>query len=170
MSRLTKKEKKELKRQRKNEKRKRSITGTVMELERRRMNAKALGMVVGVVVLLILAGLVGVVIIHGLNSAENTRHPGIYFYVESAHFVNSSGSIFFTTTVKNTGSVFINAINITAPATGSTIGQLTSISVGDTASGTFAISGVTNGTLYSLDYFTASGNLSYSTMIPVMGD
>ena len=159
-----------MKRQRKSEKGKRSITGTVMELERRRMNAKALGMVVGVVVLLILAGLAGVVIIHGFDSAKNAHHPGIYFYVESAHFVNSSGSFSFKTTVKNTGSVFIDQITIWLPSTGSTVGSLYSIPVDDTVNGTFAISGVVNGTLYSLDYSTTSGNLSYSTMIPVVGD
>ena len=116
-----------------------------------------------------MGGIAFIEIDHNIHNAYATEHKGVYFSIESASFVNSSGSCSFVTTVKNTGSVFINTINITVPATGSTVGQLTSISVGITANGSFQISGVQNGTLYSLEYYGSSGNLSYETMIPVTG-
>ena len=140
-----------------------------MNANKRRMNVKLAGISIGIAIVLIMGGIVFIEIDHNIHNAYATEHKGVYFSIESASFVNFSGSCSFVTTVKNTGSVFINTINITVPATGSTVGQLTSILVGITANGSFQISGVQNGTLYSLEYYGSSGNLSYETMIPVTG-
>jgi hypothetical protein len=149
--------------------RKHPVFCAAMNANKRRMNLKLAGISIGIVIVLIMGGIVFIEIDHNIHNAYATEHKGVYFSIESASFVNSSGSCSFVTTVKNTGSVFINTINITVPATGSTVGQLTSISVGITANGSFQISGVQNGTLYSLEYYGSSGNLSYETMIPVTG-
>lgn len=145
------------------------IEGAVLDQGRRRMKAKAAGAVVAVVILLIMGGLVYIHLAGEASNVNAAGHKGIYFYVESAHFVNSSGSIYFETSVKNTGSVFIDSLTIWLPSTGSTIGTLASIAVGGTVNGSFPISGVENGTLYSLDYNATSGNLTYSTIVPVGG-
>ncbi len=149
-------------------KEKRSIFSKAMRVEQKRQNARVAGMAIAVVIVLVLGGVVFLDIIHNADSMKTTGHSGIYFYVESAGFTNSSGSWIFNTTVKNTGTVFISLITITVPDTGSTVGTIPSIQVGQTASGTFAISGVTNGTLYTLEYYAVSGNLTYSTAYPVM--
>ena len=149
--------------------RKHPVFDAAMNANKRRMNVKLAGISIRIVIVLIMGGVVFIEIDNNIHNAYATEHKGVYFSVESASFVNSSGSCSFVTTVKNTGSVFINTINITVPATGSTVGQLTSILVGITANGSFQISGVQNGTLYSLEYYGSSGNLSYETMIPVTG-
>ena len=149
--------------------RKHPVFDAAMNANKRRMNVKLAGISIGIAIVLIMGGIVFIEIDHNIHNAYATEHKGVYFSIESASFVNSSGSCSFVTTVKNTGSVFINTINITVPATGSTVGQLTSILVGITANGSFRISGVQNGTLYSLEYYGSSGNLSYETMIPVTG-
>ena len=149
--------------------RKHPVFDAAMNANKRRMNVKLAGISIGIAIVLIMGGIAFIEIDHNIHNAYATEHKGVYFSIESASFVNSSGSCSFVTTVKNTGSVFINTINITVPATGSTVGQLTSILVGITANGSFRISGVQNGTLYSLEYYGSSGNLSYETMIPVTG-
>ncbi len=149
--------------------RKHPVFDAAMNANKRRMNVKLAGISIGIAIVLIMGGIVFIEIDHNIHNAYATEHKGVYFSIESASFVNFSGSCSFVTTVKNTGSVFINTINITVPATGSTVGQLTSILVGITANGSFQISGVQNGTLYSLEYYGSSGNLSYETMIPVTG-
>ena len=149
--------------------RKHPVFDAAMNANKRRMNLKLAGISIGIVIVLIMGDSVFIEIDHNIHNAYATGHKGVYFSVELASFVNSSGSCSFVTTVKNTGSVFINTIIITVPATGSTVGQLTSISVGITANGSFKMSGVQNGTLYSLEYYGLSGKLSYETMISVTG-
>ncbi len=149
-------------------KEKRSIVNETMHSQQKKMNARVAGMAIAVVIVLVLGGVVFLDVIRNANSMKTTEHNGIYFYVESAKFTNSSGSWSFNTTVKNTGTVFISLITITVPDTGSTVGTIPSIQVGQTASGTFAISGVTNGTLYNLEYYAVSGNLTYGIAYPVV--
>ena len=149
-------------------KEKHSIFNKAVRAQQKRMNARIAGMAIAVVIVLVLGGVVFLDIIHNSNKMKTTEHNGIYFYVESAKFTNSSGSWIFNTTVKNTGTVFISLITITVPDTGSTVGTIPSIQVGQTASGTFAISGVTNGTLYTLEYYAVSGNLTYGSVYPVV--
>lgn len=145
-----------------------SIFNKAVRAQQKRMHARVAGMAIAVVIVLALGGVVFLDIMHNANSMKTTDHKGIYFYVESAKFTNLNGSWFFNTTVKNTGTVFINRITITVPDTGSTVGTIPSIQVGQTASGTFAISGVTNGTLYTLEYYAVSGNLTYGSVYPVV--
>ena len=149
-------------------KEKHSILNRAARAQQKRTNARVAGMAIAVVIVLVLGGVVFLDVIHNANSMKTSEHNGIYFNVESAEFVNSSGSWFFNTTVRNTGTVFISLITITVPDTGSTVGTIPSIQVGQTAGGTFAISGVTNGTLYTLEYYAVSGNLTYGTAYPVV--
>lgn len=149
-------------------KEKRSIVNETMHSQQKKMNARVAGMAIAVVIVLVLGGVVFLDVIRNANSMKTTEHNGIYFYVESAKFTNSSGSWSFNTTVKNTGTVFISLITITVPDTGSTVGTIPSIQVGQIAGGTFAISGVTNGTLYNLEYYAVSGNLTYGIAYPVV--
>ena len=149
-------------------KEKRSIVNETMHSQQKKMNARVAGMAIAVVIVLVLGGVVFLDVIRNANSMKTTEHNGIYIYVESAKFTNSSGSWSFNTTVKNTGTVFISLITITVPDTGSTVGTIPSIQVGQIAGGTFAISGVTNGTLYNLEYYAVSGNLTYGIAYPVV--
>lgn len=149
-------------------KEKRSIVNETMHSQQKKMNARVAGMAIAVVIVLVLGGVVFLDVIRNADSMKTTEHNGIYFYVESAKFTNSSGSWSFNTTVKNTGTVFISLITITVPDTGSTVGTIPSIQVGQIAGGTFAISGVTNGTLYTLEYYAVSGNLTYGIAYPVV--
>ncbi len=171
MARPSRRERKELKKQQEREmkaREKHPVFDAAMRMSRRRTNAKLLGMAVAVLIIMAFGGVVVFGIIHDINTAKTTVHEGLYFYVESARFVNSSNSWSFVTSVKNTGSVFISTITITDPSTGSTVGTLSSIPVGQTANGTFAISGVTNDTLYTLEYYAVSGNLTYESTYPVV--
>lgn len=148
--------------------RKKGLGNALLNMERKRQNAKVLGMVVAFFIVIILVAEIAIPIMIHLHNAADTTHPGVYIYVESAHFTNSSGSYAFVTTVKNTGTVFIDTVTISVPATGSTVGTLSSIQVGSTASGSFPLSGVTNNTLYVMEYYAVSGNSSYETSIPVV--
>ncbi len=153
--RESRREKKEIRKQQEIERRakgKHPVFDEAMRMEQKRMKARAAGMAIVIVIILLLGGVVVVDFIHHLNTATTTVHNGIYFYVESARFVNSSVSWSFQTTVKNTGNVFISLITITIPSTGSTVGTISSISVGQTANGKFEISGITNGTIYNMEY------------------
>lgn len=167
---MNRKERKELERQRKKGtwEGRHPVAGMVLEQGRRRQKARIMTGAVVIVILLIFGGAVFYGLVHDFRSTEGTMHPGIHFFVESAHFTNSSGSWSFATTVRNTGSVYIYTVNITVPATGSTIGTLLSIPVGGTVNGTFPLSGVTNDTLYALEYYAGEGNLTYETTVPVI--
>ena len=128
--------------------------------------AKFLGKVVAFLIIVALAGIIAFGVLHSIGN-ESTPHKGLYFYVENATFINSSGTYHFATSVKNTGSVFIDTIHITVTETGSMIGTLASIPVGGTANATIPISGVMNNTIYMIEYTATSGNLTYTTTYPV---
>ncbi len=128
--------------------------------------AKFLGMIVAFLIIVALAGIIALGVLHSIGK-ESTPHNGLYFYVKNATFINSGGTYHFVTSVKNTGSVFINTIHITVTETGSMIGTLASIPVGGTANDTIPISGVTNNTIYMIEYTAVSGNLTYTTTYPV---
>ena len=147
---------------------KRGIGSAVLNMERKRQNARILGTVVAFFIVAIIIGSFGIAVVIHLHNAADTTHPGVHIYVESAHFTNSSGSYAFVTIVKNTGTDFIDTVTISVTETGSTIGVLSSIQTGSTASGTFSLSGVTNNTLYAVEYYAVSGNSSYTTSYPVM--
>ena len=150
------------------EEKKKGLGSAILNMERKRQNARVLGMVVAFFIVIILIAAVGIPFMISLHNAADTTHPGVHIYVESAHFTNSSGSYAFVTVVKNTGTVFIDTVTISVTETGSTIGTLSSIQVGSTANGTFPLSGVANDTLYTVEYYAVSGNSSYTTSYPVM--
>ena len=143
--------------------RKHPIVNAVIDQGRRRQNARILGMVVVFFIVVIFIGAAFVSVI----DHPPTQHHGVYFTVLTDRFTNDSGSWSYVTAIKNTGTVFIDSVAVTVPATGSTIGTLSSIPVGQTASGTFQISGVANNTLYMIEYYAVSGNLTYETTYPV---
>ncbi len=128
--------------------------------------AKFLGMIVAFLIIVALAGIIALGVLHSIGNG-GAPHNGLYFYVKNATFINSGGTYHFVTSVKNTGSVFINTIHITVTETGSMIGTLASIPVGGTANDTIPISGVTNNTIYMIEYTAVSGNLTYTTTYPV---
>ncbi|MCL5067355.1 MAG: hypothetical protein M1368_03260 [Thaumarchaeota archaeon] len=131
-----------------------------------RQKAKLLGMVVAFLIIVAMASVIAVGVLHSIHT-ESSPHKGLYFYVENASLINSSGSYRFITSVKNTGSVFVDTIHITVTETGSMIGTLSSIPVGGTANTTIPVSGVTNNTIYMVEYSATSGNLTYTTTYPV---
>lgn len=140
------------------------IIDFAIDQNRKRSNAKILGAVFVLFIVMILGGIMFV----GLVAHTNAPHRGVYISVITDKFVNGSGSWSFVTTVKNTGTVFIDSVTISVPDTGSTIGMLSSIPVGGTSNGTFPISGITNNTLYVIEYYAVSGNLTYDTNYPVL--
>ena len=121
---------------------------------------------------MIFAFIVVIVIVGALYASyEKTltgTHHGIYISVMTDQFTNSSGSWTFVTSVKNTGTVFIDTVTISIPTMGYRIGILSSISVGTTVSHTFNINRLTNGTPYGIEYYAVSGNLTYSPIYPVV--
>ncbi len=128
--------------------------------------ARLLGMVVAFFIIAAIVGVIALGVLHSIGN-ESAPHRGLYFYVENATLTNSGGSYYFATTVKNTGSVFIDTVHITVTETGSMIGTIPSIPTGDAANITIPISGVTNNTIYMIEYTAASGNLTYTTTYPV---
>ena len=128
--------------------------------------AKFWGMAVAFLIIVAVVSIIAFGILHSIGNAS-TPHNGLYFYVENAALINSSGIYHFATSVKNTGSVFIDTIHITVTETGSMIDTLASIPVGGTVNATIPISGVTNNTLYMIEYTANSGNLTYTTTYPV---
>ncbi len=131
-----------------------------------RQRAKALGAVVAFLIIVVVVGMFVFAVLHAAGSA-NTTHKGLYFYVKTAKFTNASGEYYFETDVKNTGTVFINTIQITVTETGSTLGTLSSIPVGAYANLTVPVSGITNNTILLVEYSAKSGNLTYISSYPV---
>jgi hypothetical protein len=129
--------------------------------------ARVFGMIFAFIFIVALLGLFALALLHSASSA-NTVHTGLHIYVESAMFTNSSGSSDFITEVKNTGTVVVDTVNIMVTETGSMIGTISSIPVGKTANITIPVNGLTNNTLYTLEYSATSGNLTYTTTIPVL--
>lgn len=132
-----------------------------------RQRAKFIGMIVAFFIILVIIAISIFSVLHAIGNASTT-HKGLYFYVKTAKFVNSSGKYYFETDVKNTGSVFINKIEITVTETGSTLGTLSSIPVGEYANLSVPVSGITNSTVFLVEYSASSGNLTYVSNYPVV--
>ena len=142
------------------------LSGLIIKQGAAAQRAKFFGIVVAFLIIAALVSIIAFGVLHLIGN-EGAPHKGLYFYVENAALVNSSGTYHFATSVKNTGSVFIDTIHITVTETGSMIGTLASIPVGGAANATIPISGVTNNTIYMIEYTASSGNLTYTTTYPV---
>ena len=152
-----------MKKEQRREMKKKGIGHFILDQERRRMNAKIIATAFAFLIIIILVAATFVVFI---DKSQATTHQCVYITVENNHFVNSSGSYSFVTTVKNTGTTLITSVAVSISG-GAFLGNISSTPIGGTVTDTSSVRGVMSGQLYIVEYDAVGGNSSYNTSYPV---